>query len=804
MFDNKVWGNVPFINDFVQESPNYFLNPSEKMNVYIAYSSDALFIYAKLFDQEPDKISYQLSDKDDWYGAFDDRSDWFSFEIDSQHDHQTGFSFAVNASGVKCDEMIYNDESYDNDWNAIWDAEVMIDEFGWNVEIEIPFSMLRFNKSEEFIWGMNITRYIKRKDETIKWVVLPVEIDGISSHFGHLVGLKGIYPPARFEFKPFFLFGSTQYSDILLKDINYSDNHIIEEYVNNIYRFGLDMQFRPNTNSVSTFTINPDYGQIELDPQDINLTAYETYFSEKRPFFLENSTLFKTPIEVFYSRRIGQDEFVLEKDRNGQEVWELKENSIKGAGQFTGKSSNGFSYGLIGAITERSNPERSFITDSSKIFSIARIKQDLFQGNSFVGILMTLGNDEHSSNYSIDGLINMYDNTIGIDAQLVFKKNRNEDFNKGIYTSISYNPLGYFSYWIDYQLFDKKFNINDFGYLKRNNFSQIKIATKFENQLPWNRIRNISFIIESVFDKNIDNLDLGKTLELNYFLQTKNFWEINGGMYKMFDHFHDRLTIIDINEYGPAIYIPEINGVHFSILTNFNKNISLSFEKQIAQNSRNDVENKQSWNINYRPNQSFIMSASISNYFLNKKFHYLETISVETDLINSSFLDHHYLFANLEHRRDVWTISTSGNISRNLTIRIYNEIFFSYDQYNEYTEYLEDIDDFVVTDFILGVGEWEGEPAYAIDLSTNPQSLLDPNYYIGFFPNYNSFKLNAVIKWNFSKGSNLYLVFTDSNSINGTQFESFYDYIFTKNIYDWSETLNDKTLMLKVDYWFNK
>ena len=458
VIDEILWDEIIPISDFLQEEPINMVEPSEETKVYITYNKQTLYIAAKLFDSFPEDIVRILAPKDDWYGAFDDQADWFSIDLDSRHDHQTAFSFAVNASGVMSDEMVYNDTDFDSDWNAIWDAAVKITDFGWVVEMEIPFSMLPFNEGYELIWGLNITRFIQRKYETITWVAFPLEVEGIASKYGHLTGLKGIFPPAKFEFSPYSLGGFTNYSDLKLLDIDDPLSHKVGYMDESNFNFGLDMKYRINPNSHVTLAVNPDFGQVESDPADINLTSYETYFPEKRPFFLENSTLFKTPIEVFYSRRIGQDEFVLEKDRNGQEIWELRESIIKGAGKFNGKNSSGFSYGIMGAITELSNShfsELSFITDSSKIFSIARIKQDLFQGNSFVGALMTLGNDQHTSNYSIDGLINIYDNTIGIDGQLVLKKNRNEEINKGIYTSLSYNPLGYFSYWIDYQLFDK-------------------------------------------------------------------------------------------------------------------------------------------------------------------------------------------------------------------------------------------------------------------------------------------------------------------------------------------------------------
>ena len=216
--NDPAWSKILPIADFVQEEPENMAEPSQKTEVFLTYNDEALFVGARLYDSEPDVITRQLAPRDDWYGAFEDQADWFSIDLDSRHDHQTAFSFAVNASGVMSDEMVYHDADYDSDWNAVWNAEVQLDELGWTIEIEIPFSMLQFNDGEILTWGMNITRFIQRDYETITWVAFPLEVEGVASKYGHLTGLKGIYPPAKFEFKPYSLGGMTKYSDIRLLD----------------------------------------------------------------------------------------------------------------------------------------------------------------------------------------------------------------------------------------------------------------------------------------------------------------------------------------------------------------------------------------------------------------------------------------------------------------------------------------------------------------------------------------------------------------------------------------------------------
>ena len=216
--NDPVWSDIRPITDFVQEDPDNMAEPTENTEVYITYDDHALYVAARLYDSEPSDIARQLASKDDWYGAFDEMADWLSIDFDSRHDHQTGFSFAVNASGVISDEMVFHDADYDSDWNAIWQAEVNIDDKGWSVEMEIPFSNLPFFAGDEITWGLNITRFIQRKYETVTWVAFPLDVEGVVSKYGHLHGLKGIYPPAKFEFRPYSMAGVTNYSDIRLKE----------------------------------------------------------------------------------------------------------------------------------------------------------------------------------------------------------------------------------------------------------------------------------------------------------------------------------------------------------------------------------------------------------------------------------------------------------------------------------------------------------------------------------------------------------------------------------------------------------
>ena len=549
VLDEAIWSSILPITDFVQEEPDNMALPTENMEVYFGYDDRNLYVGAKLYDSNPAEIARQLAPRDDWYGAFDEQADWFSIDLDSRHDHQTAFSFAVNASGVLSDEMIYNDEDYDADWNAIWDAEAKITDFGWVVEMEIPFSMLPFNKGDDLTWGLDITRFIQRKYETITWVGFPLEIEGIVSKFGHLAGLKGIFPPAKFEFSPYSLGGLTNYSDLKLTDVDDPLSHK-EGYMNaSDINFGLDMKYRITPNSLLTLAVNPDFGQAESDPADINLTSYETYFPEKRSFFLKDSDIFETPIELFYSRRIGDNSWGMgmEEYRGDTLFYDVQiPVKINAAGKLTGKNEQGLSYGFLSAFTSETDsstwhtyydPDSIYYPyNYPKKYFISRVKQDLFSGNSFLGIMTTSSVDDSAHIISVDGMVNLLDNQIGIDGQVVMSS----DDKMGVLGNLTYSPLGFFSTWIDYQKYEPGFNLEHLGYLWRDNYSQLKTGIKFQNQEYWGVIRNSAIILEWEFEENSDNLDLGKTIELSYDAMFTNFRKIGGGYYNMQEHQDDR------------------------------------------------------------------------------------------------------------------------------------------------------------------------------------------------------------------------------------------------------------------------
>ena len=438
-----------------------------------------------------------------------------------------------------------------------------------------------------------------------------------------------------------------------------------------------------------------------------------------------------------------------------------------------------------------------------KKYFISRVKQDFLSGNSFLGFMSTSSFADSNHTFSIDGMANLFENKLSIDGQIIMTS----DKYKGIYGSISYYPSGLFSGWVDYYYYDKGLNIDELGYLWRDDYTQTKIGLKFQTIEPWNIIRNASFILEGDMEENTSGLDLGKSIELNYDIQFDNFWNSGGGLYKIMDYYDDRKIIHDYdrNEFGPHIFIPEITGFHINITTDKHQSLWASMSLSLAKNSRDDLEKAQFTELTYKLNSYSNFSILYDHYDLNKKYHWLESFWEDKDR------QYHHIFTSLHRTIDVLTFRSIVNISRKLSFQGYLEIYSNYDKYSNYTEYLPATNEYTdSSNYVNGWSpNWAGQPLYttstdSVDLDI---SFVDPNFDLQFHPKYTDFRSIIVIKWNYMKGSNLYFVYSNNKAVDGHNFNKINqlgDFLTFNHYEPWVETLRDQSIMVKIDYWFEK
>ncbi len=417
--DDPVWQQAEFHSDFLQRVPNEGAEPLERTEVAVAYDENTLYIGARLYCDSPERLRMHLERRDNQGPA-----EQFIVSIDSYHDRRTGFGFGVNTSGVRFDRYYPEDSegSADYSFNPVWHAHTSVDDKGWVAEFAIPFSQLRFTAEPEQVWGVNFNRWIPERNEDTYWVYTPREETGFVSRFGDLTGIVGIKPSRRIEALPYFA------SDASFVDGDFTGNPF-EDGKDIDPRIGGDVKMGLGPNLTIDATFNPDFGQVEADPAVINLSAFETIYSEKRPFFTEGGSLLEgNGPGYFYSRRIGGPP----RDNGiGDIVHQPSNSTILGAAKITGKLKSGTSIGFLTALTQREyaqNYDRD--TDSTyetqiepmTFYSVARVEQQFGKERSTVGFSLTAVGRDLNDVARLEERLRKSAMTGGADWRLKFKQ----------------------------------------------------------------------------------------------------------------------------------------------------------------------------------------------------------------------------------------------------------------------------------------------------------------------------------------------------------------------------------------------
>lgn len=391
VLDDAAWESAPVVSDFTQVDPSEGEAVSQRTEVRILFDDDALYIGARLHDEG--EITTRLGRRD--MPLLD--ADWFGVVIDSYHAHRSGFVFDVNPSGVQRDAVKTvsgGGESDDNSWDAVWDVATSIDDAGWTAEYRIPFSQLRFNPAasptDELLWGIQLERVIGRNREYAVTSFTPKSETGGIPTYGHLVGLSALASAERLELLPYAV-ARGEYVDPGANPFRSDAEHAISG--------GLDALYRITSDLTLNATINPDFGQVEVDPAVINLGVYETFFAEKRPFFVEGSEIFGfgggNTGQLFYSRRVGRRPQVAPPSFRA-DVPDAA--TILGAAKISGRTSNGWSLGVMEAVTAReeadfltsTDDERGMTVEPLSNYFVGRARRDMRGGRSSLGSMLTM------------------------------------------------------------------------------------------------------------------------------------------------------------------------------------------------------------------------------------------------------------------------------------------------------------------------------------------------------------------------------------------------------------------------------
>ncbi len=382
--DDAVWRTVTPTSDFLEFRPDEGKQPRFRTEFKVAYDDRYLYAFVRAYDPHPDSIMTALTRRD-----VRGPSDQLKLMIDSYDDRLSGFEFAVNPVGVKRDYAMYNDRDEDDTWDGIWDVGTRIDSVGWTAEFRIPFSQLRYANSARHTFGFGVWRDIERYKERTSWPLFHANQSGISSQLGALDGIDDIASFHRLEVVPYVVAKS------LSVPLTSPATAVGWERSQRLTG-GADIKYGVTPNVTLDATVNPDFGQVEADPSVVNLTAFETFFQERRPFFIEGTGLYNYGLNcsivncwgegLFYSRRIGRSPQLLNSygDDASPNV-----TPILGAAKLTGRVHGGLNFGVLEAVTGRVTGTEARTTEPTTSYTVLRAQQDFRGGQTNVGVIGT-------------------------------------------------------------------------------------------------------------------------------------------------------------------------------------------------------------------------------------------------------------------------------------------------------------------------------------------------------------------------------------------------------------------------------
>ena len=648
------WKDAEIATDFVSLEPkNGTPIPEEfKTEVKILYSNDAIYIGAKLYDPNPEKILKELVERDE-IGT----SDFFGIFINGYNDGQQEFRFFVTAANGQVDTNFTSSEGEDGSWNAIWESNAKITDFGYVIEMKIPYAALRFPEKDKQIWGLNFFREVRRERQKYTWSPIDNKIGAISQQAGPLTGIENIKTPTRLFLIPyssFYLSGSeTQKTKGELKG-------------------GLDIKYGINDAFTLDAILVPDFGQTKFDNVVLNLGPFEQQFNENRPFFTEGTDLFSKG-NLLYSRRIGQV-----PDLNliaGNESIDKGAINLVNALKISGRDKDGLGIGFLNAITEKTmatvsnddNDDTRYIEISPLTnYNIMVFDQRFNQNSSvtFINTNVTRNGSFRDANvtgllFDLNNKTNTYNLSGGLKSSSINDVENKNGYNASLYFA---ETNGKFRYSFGSEYMSKDFEINDLGINFRTNYYSFSGNTNYRILNPNKTFNTFRINLNSYFEfytptnqiqASNFNVNLNSTNKKNHFF--------GGGIdfnpFKNYDYYEPRVT-------NRFFVKPETAGGWLYFSSNYNNKFAIDFEPFITHVIN---ENRYEAGVNISPRYRFSDKFSLVygfNYFKQKN-----------DIGFIDFEDSNIIFARRD--RDTYTnsitskFSISSVMNFNLSVRHY-------------------------------------------------------------------------------------------------------------------------------------
>ena len=802
---DEAWRRASAIDAFVQREPEEGGRPSQRTEFRVVYDASTLFVKVHAFDTDPDRIVSYLTRRD-----ADSPSDWIRVLIDSYHDRRTAFEFGVNPAGVKEDRYWSDDTNRDDSWDAVWDVKVTRDATGWSAEFRIPFSQLRFTPGDTLTFGFAVTRSIGRLNETSTWPLLARSANGYVSSFGELGGLSMHAAPKKIELVPYTVASLTRQRS--------EGNALISPSAGDA-AVGLDVKYALTPGLTFTSTFNPDFGQVEADPAVVNLTAFETFFNERRPFFVEGSGVFRFdsdcwdgPCSLFYSRRVGRAPQGADVLPSGDGIVTdyPAQSTILGAAKLTGRIGR-FSLGIMHAVTQE---ETATVLDNgvrsqqsvepTTNYTVGRVRRE-FPNQSSVGAMFTStvrrlpealrilpdrafsgGVDfdaRFKTRYSLTGYLAASSvqgdpsaiESLQEDSRHYYQRPDATSFAldptrsslNGSSGRISVNKIGgqrvRFSSQVGFK--SPGFDLNGAGFLRRADERWTLNWFQLRSDVPtrWFRSRQLNFNEYATWNSDGDLLVNGANVNGNAMFA--NNWEAGGGVNTNKLTSDDRLT-----RGGPIVLTEGFDTFWSWVNTDKRRRLSMNL---FTGGGRNGVG---SWfrdievSVTYRPIAALEITSGVRSNRANNLEQWTGLVTDARD---------HYVFGHLSQTTVGFTERVNYTMTPNLSLQLYAEPFVSGGGYDTFKELADG----------RNPSYAERYAPFAYDRVANG----DPDF------NVKSFRTTNVLRWEYRPGSTLFVVWQqarENDAILG-------DFRFGRDVRGIFGVPPKNVFLVKLAYWLN-
>ena len=841
--DESVWKTAPHAIGFTQNDPQDGAPPTEQTDVWVAYDDHALYVAALCRDSDPSKIRKRLGRRDTQTD-----SDWFMVAVDPYFDKRSGYAFYANPAGAITDSALSNDVNQDDSWDGVWETKAAVNGDGWAIEFRIPFNQIRFPKKDEYVWGINFRRMVRRKNEESSFNWVPKSEAAFVSRFARLEGLQGISPGGRVEFMPYAV-SQAQFRPS-------ESGNPFETGKRGAANAGFDLKVGLKSNLTLDATVNPDFGQVEVDPAVLNLSAYETYYEEKRPFFIEGASLFNNfgrggvfinaeldwpRPQFFYSRRVGrapqgyvnEDGFSRMPDRT----------TILGAAKLTGKLGGSWNFGFLNAVTGREfaqidqlGTRLSQEVEPFSYYGAFRVQKDIDEGRSGIGLMAT-GVMRDLQNETLAGILNKNAFSLAADSWVSLDKKKSwvvgawagatrvegsvEDilrlqtssmhyFQRPDATHIEVDPEATsLSGWATRLSLAKQsgnllvlanvgalspgFNPNDAGFQRGG--SDV-VQMQFLPGYQWTKPGKV-FLYAMVIAGWFRTYDFGGNKNWDGGLavfegQFKNFWRIN----TMFAYNPETVSK-NLTRGGPLALIPPGYQVNLGLTSDSRKPIVLDFQSTTYQQPKASSQWNGQFSVRWKPGSNFSLSVGPTVGFERNDIQWVTKV---TDAAMASTYGARYIFARIDQKVLGSEIRLDWTFTPKLTLQAYLQPFVAVGHYDLFKE-LAEPKTFSYNTYGVGastIGYDDVDGVYTVDPDgaggpAEPFSFGNPDF------NYKSLRGTIVLRWEYRPGSLLYFVWTQ----NRADYANPGNLRLGRDISDLFSAPGDNIFLLKVSYRWN-